>query len=368
MENNTTPAENPLQQEQEQEIDFLELAQKVWAERKLVIKACVGAAVIGMVVAFSIPKEYATSMKLAPETTGKTPGGGMGALAAMAGINLGSSSGQDALSPDLYPDIVSSTPFLTGLFDVNVTTQDGSVKTSLYEYMKEHQRKPWWGSVLSAPFKALGWGMSLFRETEKDAPAGSKVDPFKLTPKQAGIVNALSSRISVSVEKKTGVTTLSVQMQDPVISAALTDTVMHRLQDYITDYRTNKARHDLAFTEKLYKEAKENYYTAQQRYARHVDGNLDVILQSYRSEQERLQNEMTLAYGVYNQLAQQLQMAKAKVQEITPVYTVVQPAVVPLRPIKPNKITILFGFVFLAAAGSSLWILYGRDLLKNLKK
>ena len=368
MENNITPAENPLQQEQEQEIDFLELAQKVWAERKLVIKVCAIAAVVGVVVAFSIPKEYTASMKLAPETTGKTPGGGMGALAAMAGINLGSSSGQDALSPDLYPDIVSSTPFLTGLFDVNVTTQDGSVKTSLYEYMKEHQRSPWWGSVLSAPFKALGWGMSLFRETEKDAPAGSKVDSFKLTPKQAGIVNALSSRISVSVDKKTGVTTLSVQMQDPVISAALTDTVMHRLQDYITDYRTNKARHDLAFTEKLYKEAKENYYTAQQRYARHVDGNLDVILQSYRSEQERLQNEMTLAYGVYNQLAQQLQMAKAKVQEITPVYTVVQPATVPLKPIKPNKIAILFGFVFLAVAGSSMWILYGRDLLKKLKR
>ena len=368
MENNITPAENSQPQEQEQEIDFLELAQKVWAERKLVIKTCVSAAVIGIVVAFSIPKEYSTQITLAPETTGKTPGGGMGALAAMAGINLGSSSGQDALSPDLYPDIVSSTPFLTGLFDVNITTQDGSVKTSLYEYMKEHQRSPWWGSVLSAPFKALGWGMSLFRETEKDAPAGSKVDSFKLTPKQAGIVNALSSRISVSVDKKTGVTTLSVQMQDPLISAALTDTVMHRLQDYITDYRTNKARHDLAFTEKLYKEAKENYYTAQQRYARHVDGNLDVILQSYRSEQERLQNEMTLAYGVYNQLAQQLQMAKAKVQEITPVYTVVQPAVVPLRPIKPNKIMILFGFLFLAAAGSYLWILYGRDLLKNLKK
>ena len=172
----------------------------------------------------------------------------------------------------------------------------------------------------------------------------------------------------VSVDKKTGVTTLSVQMQDPLISAALTDTVMHRLQDYITDYRTNKARHDLAFTEKLYKEAKENYYTAQQRYARHVDGNLDVILQSYRSEQERLQNEMTLAYGVYNQLAQQLQMAKAKVQEITPVYTVVQPATVPLKPIKPNKIAILFGFVFLAVAGSSMWILYGRDLLKKLKR
>lgn len=52
-------------------------------------------------------------------------------------------------------------------------------------------------------------------------------------------------------------------MQDPLISASLTDTVMHCLQNYITNYRTNKARHDLAFTEKLYKEAKADYEKAQ---------------------------------------------------------------------------------------------------------
>lgn len=50
-------------------------------------------------------------MTLAPESGGKSGGGSMGALAAMAGINLGTSSGEDALSPELYPDIVSSTPF-----------------------------------------------------------------------------------------------------------------------------------------------------------------------------------------------------------------------------------------------------------------
>lgn len=44
------------QQPEEQEIDLIELAQKVWAERKLVFKACGIAALIGLVVAFSIPK------------------------------------------------------------------------------------------------------------------------------------------------------------------------------------------------------------------------------------------------------------------------------------------------------------------------
>ena len=359
---NTTP-----QQPEEQEIDLIELAQKVWASRKLVFKACGYAVLVGLVVAFSIPKEYSTSVTLAPETGGKSGGGSMGALAAMAGISLGASSGEDALSPELYPDIVSSTPFLIERFDVKVKDQKDKIDTTLYAYLDEYQRGPWWGAITSAPFKALGWVISLFKDKEEEGVA-VKTDPFRLTKDEAAIATALSKRISVSGDKKTGVTTLSVTMQDPLISASLTDTVMRCLQNYITDYRTNKARHDLAFTEKLYKEAKDNYTAAQSKYASFVDANQNIILLSYRAEQERLQNEMNLAYNVYTQVAQQLQMAKAKVQEITPVYTVVQPASVPLRPAKPNKVMILIGFIFLAGVGSVGWILFVKDLLKGWKK
>lgn len=251
-------------QPEEQEIDLIELAQKVWASRKLVFKACGIAALVGLVVAFSIPKEYSTSVTLAPESGGKSGGGSMGALAAMAGINLGTSSGEDALSPELYPDIVSSTPFLIELFDVKVKDQKAKVDTTLYAYLKEEQRSPWWSAIFSAPFKVLGWTLSLFKDEPEEGDA--KLDPFRLTKDESAIADALSKRISVSVDKKTGVTTLSVTMQDPLISASLTDTVMHCLQNYITDYRTNKARHDLAFTEKLYGEAKASYESAQKKY------------------------------------------------------------------------------------------------------
>ena len=64
---NTVP-----QQPEEQEIDLIELAQKVWAERKLVFKACGIAALIGLVVAFSIPKEYTTEVMLAPESAARS--------------------------------------------------------------------------------------------------------------------------------------------------------------------------------------------------------------------------------------------------------------------------------------------------------
>lgn len=357
---------NIPQAPEEQEIDLIELAQKVWASRKLVFKACGIAVVVALVVAFSIPKEYSTSVTLAPESGGRSVGGTMGALAAMAGVNLGSSSGEDALSPELYPDIVASTPFLIDLFNIKVKDQEGKIDTTLYAYLKDEQRSPWWSAVISAPFKALGWTLSLFQDKTEDGE--KELDPFCLTQEESIIAQSLNNRISVAVDKKTGVTTLSVTMQDPLISAALTDTVMRCLQNYITDYRTNKARHDLAFTEKLYSEAKSNYEKAQQKYASFADANQNIILLSYRAEQERLQNEMNLAYQVYTQMSQQLQMAKAKVQEITPVYTVVQPATVPLRASKPSKLMILVGFVFLAGVGSVGWILFVKDFISSWKR
>lgn len=351
----------------EQEIDLIELAQKIWKNRRLIFKSCGYALIIGLIVAFSIPKEYTTSVTLAPESSSKSGSGNMGALAAMAGINLSSSSGEDALSPELYPDIVSSTPFLLELFNIKVKDQKGDLNTTLYNYLDKHQRAPWWGVVMSAPFKALGWAVSLVKDKPAENTTG-KLDPFKLTQDESIIADGLSKRIAVAIDKKTGITTLSVTMQDPLISASLTDTVMFRLQKYITDYRTNKARHDLAFAEKLFREAKTNYTEAQKKYATFVDANQNIILFSYRAEQERLQNEMNLAYNVYNQVAQQVQMAKAKVQEITPVYTVVQPATVPLKPVKPNKVMILVGFIFLAVVGSIGWILFVKDLFINWKK
>lgn len=353
---------------EEQEIDLLELARKVWADRKLVLKWCGMAAVAGLVVAFSIPKEYTTTVTIAPESIGGSsrPMGGLSALAGMAGINLNAGNSVDALSPDLYPDIVSSVAFTTELFDVPVRDADGELRTTVCDYLQEHQRSPWWSAVISLPFRCIGWTVSLFSGDEEDGGTGA-VDPFRLTKKEDETVKALNDRIAVSVDKKSLTVSIAVTMQDPLISATLTDTVMQKLQDYITDYRTNKARHDLDFTQKLYDEARQKYYEAQQRYADYVDKNQNILLRSVQTRQERLQNEMSLAYNLYNQTAQQLQFAKAKVQENTPVYTVVQAATVPLRPSKPSKAMILIGFVFLAGVGSVGWILFGRDLLQQFK-
>lgn len=359
---------NKLENTEEQETLLIEVIRKISDGRKLIMKSCGFAVIIGLIVGFSIPKEYEASVTLAPEIMrGKSVSGGLSALAGMAGINLGASQTADALSPDLYPDIVKSVPFSIDMLNVKVKDKDGTINTTLYEYLKEHQKQPWWNYITGAPFQAISWIVNTIKGNDTIIAGNDSIDSFRLTPEQNGIIGLLSSKVDVEIDSKTYVIKISTSMQDPLIAATVTNEVMEKLQDYITEYRTNKARKDLEFTEKLYEENMRQYHKAQQEYASYMDRNKNVSLRSAQTQQERLKNEMELAFNVYNQTAQQLQMAKAKVQEDTPVFTVVEAATVPIKASKPSKAIILVGFVFLAVIASCGWILFGRDFIDVIK-
>ena len=150
-------------------------------------------------------------------------------------------------------------------------------------------------------------------------------------------------------------------------ASIVADSVVRKLQDYITAYRTKKAIEDCAYWEKLYHERQSEYYAAQQVYARYVDENKSLYTEKSKVEGSRLQNDMNLAYQVYNQMAQQLQLAQGKIQEAKPVFAVVNPATVPVKPAGPRKLVILVGFLFLFFCAESAWILFGEEAWKKLR-
>jgi uncharacterized protein involved in exopolysaccharide biosynthesis len=350
--------------EQEQEIDLIELAKKFWSERKFILKICGIAILAALIVAFSLPKEYTTTVKLAPEIADASKRmSNLSGLAAMAGVNLSSAPTADAISPDLYPDVVRSIPFLLELFPLQVTDSKKELTTTFYEYMFDHQKNAWWNYIIKAPFQLLAWVRGLFTDENEQSVSDSEI--IRLTEDQRKIIEKLQNRISVSVDKKTFVITASIEMQDPVISAQIAKVIIDKLQDYITNYRTQKAKQDYDFTEKAYTDAKVTYYKAQEAYAKFEDANKNIISATYRTEQIRLQNEMSLAFGVYNTLAQQLEQNRLRIQEQTPVYTVIEPATVPLKKSSPRRALILVGFVFLAFCGAIGYLLIKDAFVKK---
>lgn len=237
-------SETPVKPETE-EIDLLELAKKIWAKRRFIIKYALIGAVAGLVIGFSLPKEYTSSVKMAPEEGKSNKTSNMAGLAALAGFDLSGAGGVDGINLMLYPDVVQSTPFIVELSQIPVQPKK-SGKLSLYDYIGTELSSPWWGYIISAPAKVIGWMMSIGQEKEA---VGSGINPKALTREQAQVLEGLSKRINISVDKKTGVITASSTMQDPVVAAAVTDSMVRKLEEYMGDYRTEKAKRDLAFTQ-----------------------------------------------------------------------------------------------------------------------
>lgn len=347
----------------ELEIDWMEILRKIIAIRKTLYKAAGVGVVLGIIIALSIPKQYTVTVTLSPEMGGDKAGGGLASLASSFLGGAATSNSPDALNATLAPDIVTSTPFILELFNTRVQTLDGELDTTLVAYLDE-QKQPWWGYIKAAPGMAIEAIKSLFTE---EIDTASVLNPFQLTKEEYLKVKKLREVITADVDKKTAMTTVTVTLQDPKVTAIVADSVVGKLQQYIIDYRIKKAKEDCAYLEELYKERQQEYYQAQSKYAHYFDTNRNIAFQSVRAEQERLQNDMNLAYQVYSQVAQQLQVARAKIQEEKPVFAVVEPATVPLQPSGTSRKIIFIGIVFLAVCSTVVWKLFGQEYWQKLK-
>lgn len=338
----------------EQEIDLMELLRKVWSARRRVVKYALVGAAAGLVIGFSIPKSYVTTIKLAPESKGgNASGGSMAGLAAMAGINLSQGGGAEGITTAIFPEIVKSTPFLLEFAAIPVTLTPNNPDTpgqqmTLFEYVTEHQKKAWWKYVTAFPGQAVGWVLSIGKDkTGQKLPPVDSVDLFSLPPQYKGFIGELSRMLTVQEDKKSSMLEAKVTMQDPLVSAIVADSLVSKLQKYMTAYRTRKTRQDLEQGIRQNADAKARYYEAEDRLVEAVDQNRTVSSEALRVRIERLRNEREIAYNIYNQTASQVEVTKIKLQEETPIATVVEPAIVPDHAASPNKMMIFVAFAFL---------------------
>ena len=352
------------------EIDLIDVFLKIWAERKMIYKSIAVCFVLGLVVALGTPKEYKSEVTLLVETSAK--GGGMSGLlqqfGGLAGINLSGAAGEDALSPELYPDVIKSTPFLLEIMNQKVTESKYDSTLTVAQYLDRHTRASLMGVVMGytigLPGKIIGW----IRGSHKSEVNSQKSEngPFRLSQKQTDIAKALAGLIKAKEGESNNTLVISVEVQDPMVAAQLTDSVVRSLTRYIIDYRTQKAKFDLKFVEDRHAEAEAKYVQAQDALAAYSDRNKNVILASARTEEQRLQSEYNLAFNIYNTLSQQLEQAKIKVQENTPVFKVIDPAKVPLQKSKPKTSLILVAMMFLGGF-LGVGMIFVKDVYLNFK-
>ncbi len=348
---------------EEKEIDLAELFWLLWENKLKIIKCGAIGFVIGVIVGFSIPKVYNTTVKIAPEEIGKSAGalGGMSALAGMAGLNL--NGGADGVTSMIYPDIVKSTPFLLEFAPIEV--ENDGIKMSFYDYVNDEQKMPWWSYIVSAPSRLIGFVVGLFSDKPEEEDI---IDPFRPSVKQMSYISFLRKNISVSANKKTNILTLSVNMQDAIISATIADSLLSKLQVYMTNYKIIKVSSDLVVKQDMLIVAKQNYYDAEESFAEGLDLNRNIISQRGIIKINRLENDKNVAFDVYQQLTMQVETARIQLQDKMPFATIIEPAKVAIKALSPNKPLIAIMFAFLGGAVMAAMILYKNNFFSSINK
>lgn len=353
-------------------IDFRDLLLKITGSWKTILVWMLVAGAIGVFIGFCSPKVYTVTSKLSPELSYRSTSGNLSSLASLAGVNLNSLSGNtDAFRPDLYPEIIESVPFIVDLFEMPVTVVEkkDTVETTYYDYLLNHQRKAWWTTVMGWPFDLLNWVKGLFKPDEEadEDPLHPVVDKYHLTKHQYMVYKAVKKKISTTVDRKNYMLTIEVEDQSKIVAADVSQLIIENLKKYITEYRTEKSRKDLEYYQEIYDEAKNDYIAKQREYARYYDSNLGTVSRISQVRQQQLQNEVNLLFQIFSTASQQLQLAKAKVQQETPVLACLQPPTVPLKG-KPSKLNLLVTYMFFGFFLSLVWILWLKDWIKGFKK
>jgi hypothetical protein len=351
--------------EKKGEIDLLSLAKTVWEGRGTIIKTAIIFVFLGLFVALFNEKEYVASSIMVPQIENQSPKfGGLSSLASLAGVNMDMNAGASAISPVLYPKIISSVDFQLDIMNAEYRFEGLDEPISLTDYYLTIHKKGLFGIL-----KEYTIGLPrLITSAIRKRQAGDVIDPNydinKLTLDQEEVRKIIEKNLSLEVNDSEGYLTLISRFPEANLSAQVAKEATKLLQAYVTMFKVEKATAQLEFVRDRYKENKGEFEEAQSKLAAFRDANRNISSEIVRTHEERLQYDYQLAFEVYSELAKQLEQSLIKVEENTPVFSIIQDVVVPIKKSKPRRTFILMISLILGGVAGVI-IVFGRPFLRK---
>jgi LPS O-antigen subunit length determinant protein (WzzB/FepE family) len=353
------------------EIDLLALFKTIWNGRKTIILSVISGAILGIAVALLSPKEYTATTVMVPQlgSDSQSKLGGLGGLAALAGIDLSNMQGSSDLSPLVYPQIVSSIPFQLELMNAPLNFEEYTQPITLFDYYVKYSKPSALGVIKKYTIGLPGVIIKAIKGKTKalTLPGDSTNRPIALSEDQYKIQKALEELVSMDLNPKEGYITLTARMPEAMAAAQLAQKAQDLMQRYITEFKIQKAKANLDFILGRYNETKAEFEKAQVSLATMNDRNKDFTSGLSRIETDRIQTRYTISYGVFQELAKQLEQAKIQVKKETPVFTIIEPVTVPSEKSKPKKAMIVAIWLFLGGI-AGVGIVLGKDYLRDIRK
>jgi LPS O-antigen subunit length determinant protein (WzzB/FepE family) len=365
QENNTT------NKDQEDAIDIIALLKNLWVARKIILKITLVFTFLGVFVAVFSKNEFTASTTFVPLVQGSSVGGGsLGSLASLAGINIGGGVSSEEISPELYPQIVSSIPFQLALLNTPLTIEGQTVPVSYSAYYENIYSPGLLSTIKKYTLGLPGVLISLVRSAPENREVAAGVKESQLiaiSEEEYELIELLELQISLAVNAEEGFISISATLPEAIASAELALKAQQLLQEYALEFKTQKSMDQLQYIEERYAEKEKAFNTIQISLARFQDQNTGINTALGRTQLLQLQGEYDLAFTVYSELAKQLETQLLQVKKDTPLFTVLKPVTIPNEKSAPKRSLILVVYLFLGFVVSVGFVL-GRKALIGFKK
>ena len=368
MESNTKQGKNP----QYIYIDVVSLAKKVWEKRRFIVKVTCCFIVLGVLVALVTPRKYTATRVFIPQSNASAGrSGSLSSLASLAGISLGDDLQDGPMSPLTYPHILSNVSFQKELIMTPINFNGIDEPVSLYDYYTDPQYdkhpfltgfKKYTIDLPKTIMKKIHGDEDLKSDSLSNGfISGSRI--LKMTKKEYEVADKIGKSISLIVDKKEGYITITATMPEALAAAQLNEALFSLLRKYVSEFKVNKSQLYLDYIQMEHDQAKQEYQSLQEQYAKFRDANRGAKNAVAEVEDERLASEVALAQQLYTSLANNLLAAKVKVKEENVVFTDISPVSVPDKPSNSKKKTVL-AWAFLGFILACGWVI-GRDIIKE---
>lgn len=335
--------------EEEEGIDIMALVKSLWDGRKTVIICIVAFMLLGLVAALTMKREYTVSTVMVPQLNSKANTSSLSSLASLAGFDLSSMSSSAELSPLIYPQIVNSVPFRLEMMHTPLHYSKSDTLISMIDYAEAGYEKPSiFGVIKKYTLGLPGVIMKAIRGEQPEVvleddgnDMNGVAKPLVVSVKEFEMLEKFGEVMSLAVDKKEGYITLSVNGSEPIQTAELAMKAQQKLQDEVTRFRIEKSESELEYIQARYDEVKLENDRYQEQLATITDRSQNVATTRARIERDRIQAKYNVASSIYNEMAKQLEQAKMQVKKDTPVFTVIQPVTVPMRPSNSRAKTLI---------------------------
>ena len=362
----------------EDEVDIWDLVRIIWDGRKYIIIFAAAFFAFGVFHISNGPTEYRSEAVLLQESTRETSSAQRFLQNFGGNFGFGQTSSEPGrISPSMYPTIIASVAFQYDLIFEELGFSRFSEPITLYEYFNEHYEPPFRDKVYSFiraytiqfPFRVFDYILNFsFFEDERVEREEEIVEIderlLSLSSDERRPISAIENRISLTMDGN--LITVRTNMPDPKAAAMLNVLVIERIQEYVTNYQIEKAQQNLSFIRQQKEQAKERYEEAQRALAEFRDQNINLSTNVARTEDQRLSNQQSLTFNIYNSIAVELEQAQLRLQEEIPVFSVLQKSSLPTSSAGGSN-RILAVFLIMGAFTGLAWI-FGVKIFEKIAK